>query len=207
MSFSASLLLCLFTSLLSSLSSLLSVLFFFFVCVLLSSRYLVLGEEVQMNSRTGMGGLGIKHAEALEQGMIKSVPLLEAFGCAQTINNVNSSRFGKYLKLQYSPSGAVQGAATTTFMLEKSRVVQHSAGERTFHVMYRLCDGASDDERAAWKLEKNPLHYHFLNQGDVGMVADEAGGLEAIKDQLSAVRGARPLLLRECACVSVVCCR
>ena len=74
-------------------------------------RYLITSEEVQSRSRKGVGsaGLGLAHARAVEEAVVVSVPLLESFGNARTINNVNSSRFGKFLKLGYSADGAVQG--------------------------------------------------------------------------------------------------
>ncbi len=73
-------------------------------------RYLICSEEVQSRSRKGVGSLGrgLEHARVVENAVVVSVPLLEAFGNARTINNINSSRFGKFLKLVYTVDGAVQ---------------------------------------------------------------------------------------------------
>jgi hypothetical protein len=128
-------------------------------------RYLVRSEEVQMRSRKASGGLGAEHSLRLEEAVVRSVPLLESFGNAQTINNINSSRFGKLLKLHYTDAGAVLGATTATFLLEKSRFVQQSAGERNFHIMYMLCELPAA-KREQLKLDSDPSTYHYLNQGE-----------------------------------------
>ena len=152
-------------------------------------RYLITSQEVQARSRKGAGGgLGLEHGRAIEEAVVRSVPLLEAFGNARTINNVNSSRFGKFLKIVYSSSGAVQGALSSTFLLEKSRVVKQCTGERNFHVFYLLCAQASAAERAALKLDADPAKYHFLNQGGRGITsADQPDGLDTIRSGLVAM--------------------
>jgi myosin heavy subunit len=152
-------------------------------------RYLITSQEVQTRSRKGAGGgRGAEHARVVEEAVVCSVPLLEAFGNARTINNVNSSRFGKFLKIVYSSAGAVQGALSSTFLLEKSRVVKQCTGERNFHAFYLLCTQANDTERAALQLSADPSTYHFLNQGGAGIVtADQPDGLAAIRSGLAAV--------------------
>jgi len=79
--------------------------------------------------------------EGLENRVIATSPLLEAFGNAQTIMNNNSSRYGKYLMLQFDLSGKIMGASIKTYLLEKTRVVRQSKGERNYHVFYLLTQG------------------------------------------------------------------
>ena len=70
-------------------------------------------------------------------------PVLEAFGNAKTIRNDNSSRFGKYVAVQYAADSIIIGASSETYLLERSRVVEIGAGERNYHIFYQLLtDGA-----------------------------------------------------------------
>ena len=67
--------------------------------------------------------------------------LLQAFGNAKTIRNDNSSRFGKYIELCFDRTGGLSGATLSTYLLEKTRVVQQSSCERNYHIFYQLCAG------------------------------------------------------------------
>lgn len=81
----------------------------------------------------------------LEMQVLQSNPILEAFGNARTIRNDNSSRFGKFIEIGFTNQGVLSGAQIETYLLEKSRVLAQSDGERNFHVFYLLLSGADKD--------------------------------------------------------------
>ncbi|CAM9750268.1 unnamed protein product, partial [Ectocarpus sp. 8 AP-2014] len=95
-------------------------------------------------TRRSVGGVA-----NLDQKVVDSSPILESFGNAKTLRNNNSSRFGKFLKLQFTKDKyRLAGAFIETYLLEKSRVLTQGTGERNFHILYQLVAGASalDDD-------------------------------------------------------------
>lgn len=113
-----------------------------------------------------MGGYsdnGDRGTGNVEQQVLESNPLLEAFGNAKTVRNDNSSRFGKFTEIQFNADGRISGAAIRTYLLERSRVVNVNDPERNYHVFYQLCDGASEEERAALRL-RPAAEFYYLNQ-------------------------------------------
>jgi myosin V len=90
--------------------------------------------------------------------------ITESLGNAKTLQNDNSSRFGKYIELSYSPAGRIQGVSLRTYLLECTRVTHHSLLERNFHIFYQLHAGLSETERTSLGFESID-HFHYLNQG------------------------------------------
>ncbi|XP_036051799.1 unconventional myosin-XIX isoform X3 [Onychomys torridus] len=93
-----------------------------------------------------------KMAERIEQRILNSNPVMEAFGNACTLRNNNSSRFGKFIQLQLNRAQQMTGAAVQTYLLEKTRVACQASSERNFHIFYQICKGATKDERLQWYL-------------------------------------------------------
>ncbi|XWS63278.1 hypothetical protein CRYUN_Cryun06bG0081500 [Craigia yunnanensis] len=93
--------------------------------------------KIAMQYLAALGG-----GSGIEYEILKTSPILEAFGNAKTLRNDNSSRFGKLIEIHFSETGKISGAKIQTFLLEKSRVVQCAEGERSYHIFYQLCAGA-----------------------------------------------------------------
>lgn len=92
-------------------------------------------------SSSGSGFTAKDRLGLLERQILQANPILEAFGNAQTQRNNNSSRFGKFIRISFSPDGSIAGANIDWYLLEKSRVVVRSEAERSFHVFYQLMEG------------------------------------------------------------------
>ena len=82
--------------------------------------------------------------DSIEAQVLQSNPILESFGNARTVRNDNSSRFGKFIEIQFTPSGKLVGAKIDTYLLEKVRLVTQSHGERNYHIFYELLSGDMD---------------------------------------------------------------
>ncbi|CAN0906866.1 XI-K [Linum grandiflorum] len=109
-----------------------------------------------------LGGRSGVEGRTVEQQVLESNPVLEAFGNAKTVRNNNSSRFGKFVEIQFDKSGRISGAAIRTYLLERSRVCQISDPERNYHCFYLLC-AAPAEVKEKYKLG-SPKSFHYLNQ-------------------------------------------
>ncbi|KAK2150781.1 hypothetical protein LSH36_389g00009 [Paralvinella palmiformis] len=102
--------------------------------------------------------------ERVKEQLLQSNPVLEAFGNAKTARNDNSSRFGKYMDIEFNYKGDPIGGVITNYLLEKSRVSTQMAGERSFHIFYQLLKGADISFLKSLYLHRNTEHYCILQQ-------------------------------------------
>ncbi|XP_043827539.1 unconventional myosin-X [Dromiciops gliroides] len=130
--------------------------------------------------------LSIKEKTAcVEQAILESSPIMEAFGNAKTVYNNNSSRFGKFIQLNICEKGNIQGGRIVDYLLEKNRVVRQNPGERNYHIFYALLAGLENEDKEEFYLSV-PENYHYLNQS--GCVADATiNDKESFKDVITAM--------------------
>uniref|UniRef100_A0A8C8B6C4 Myosin motor domain-containing protein n=1 Tax=Otus sunia TaxID=257818 RepID=A0A8C8B6C4_9STRI len=102
---------------------------------------------------------GCRCDSSMEEKVLASSPIMEAFGNAKTTRNDNSSRFGKYIEIGFSQAH-VTGATIKTYLLEKSRVTFQAKAERNYHIFYQLCASATLPELQGLGLRECPRKPH-----------------------------------------------
>ncbi|XP_034099114.1 myosin heavy chain, muscle isoform X31 [Drosophila albomicans] len=108
-----------------------------------------------------------KNKGSLEDQVVQTNPVLEAFGNAKTVRNDNSSRFGKFIRIHFGPTGKLAGADIETYLLEKARVISQQSLERSYHIFYQIMSGAVAGVKEICGLTDNIYDYHIVSQGKV----------------------------------------
>ena len=128
-----------------------------------------------------VGGMGDEETQ-VERRVLASSPIMEAMGNAKTTRNDNSSRFGKYIQIDFNQNYKITGARMRTYLLEKCRVVFQAPEERNYHIFYQICAARERPELKGIHL-KDCSEFLYTNQGNsptIGHVDDEA---EFVKTQ------------------------
>ncbi|XP_031969977.1 unconventional myosin-Ib isoform X5 [Corvus moneduloides] len=132
-------------------------------------------------------GKGAEVNQVKEQ-LLQSNPVLEAFGNAKTARNDNSSRFGKYMDIEFDFKGDPLGGVISNYLLEKSRVVKQPRGERNFHIFYQILSGASEEFLCKLKLERDFSRYNYLGLDSARVNGvDDASNFRTVRNAMQIV--------------------
>ncbi|CAL1689368.1 unnamed protein product [Lasius platythorax] len=126
---------------------------------------------------------------SLEDQVVQTNPVLEAFGNAKTVRNDNSSRFGKFIRIHFGPSGKLAGADIETYLLEKARVISQQTLERSYHIFYQMMSGSVKGLKDICLLSNDVTDYYFVSQGKTTIPNVDDGEECLLTDQAFDVLG------------------
>lgn len=118
-------------------------------------------------SQQQQDGGAVEKKVTLEDQIVQTNPVLEAFGNAKTVRNNNSSRFGKFIRIHFNRAGRVASCDIEHYLLEKSRVIRQAPGERCYHIFYQIFSGQNPNLKKELKLMKPLSEYHFIAQAEL----------------------------------------
>ncbi|KAI9223621.1 P-loop containing nucleoside triphosphate hydrolase protein [Blastocladiella britannica] len=123
----------------------------------------------------------------LEQQILQANPILESFGNAQTIRNNNSSRFGKFVRIEFNAAGAISGANIERYLLEKSRVTHQTSKERNYHIFYQLLKGGSEELKKQLLIDGSNLNaYQFIKASNKNIDGvDDGADFKSLQESMS----------------------
>ncbi|PVU95808.1 hypothetical protein BB561_001576 [Smittium simulii] len=150
-------------------------------------RYFASAHEDSRDSVRGESGV----ISYIEEMILATNPVLESFGNAKTTRNDNSSRFGKYLEIEFNKANNITGAFIRTYLLERSRLVYQPLKERNYHIFYQLVAALPDQQRQSLGLKSSWKNYTYTNQGggNTGIISgvDDAKEFQATCESLQLI--------------------
>ncbi|XP_065090266.1 myosin heavy chain, muscle isoform X27 [Ochlerotatus camptorhynchus] len=126
---------------------------------------------------------------SLEDQVVQTNPVLEAYGNAKTVRNDNSSRFGKFIRIHFTGSGKLAGADIETYLLEKARVISQQTLERSYHIFYQMMSGSVKGLKEKCLLSNNIHDYHVVAQGKTTIPNVDDGEEMSLTDEAFDVLG------------------
>ena len=128
--------------------------------------YLTVVANTQAEDNQHKATAGALTVTEIANRIIAASPILEAFGNAKTIRNPNSSRFGKWMVLNFDNKNMIHSSNVVSYLLEKSRVTGRDSKERNYHIFYQILRGCDRDTLARWKVSPEARNFLYLQQDD-----------------------------------------
>ncbi|OBZ88922.1 Myosin-2 [Choanephora cucurbitarum] len=147
-------------------------------------RYFATADDKEASGKEAKG----ESMTEVEEQILATNPIMEAFGNAKTTRNDNSSRFGKYIQIEFDKQRNIVGAKIKTYLLERSRLIFQPDTERNYHIFYQLCSGATEAEKQELAL-KSWSEFHYMNQSGTGEIngVDDAKDFEETREGLKTI--------------------
>lgn len=152
--------------------------------------------KITMHYLTSMSRTDVEHGNKIQEKIVKANPILESFGNASTVMNMNSSRFGKYNEMMFDRVGSLVGAGIKTFLLESSRVVFQQHGEKNYHVFYELLAGMDEEFLDKLMLEREES-YKLLHSSGTPPLQDGSPETQRLAKQFEELKYALSLFVNE----------
>ena len=151
-------------------------------------QYLAMLSRMRSARSTPRSGTITMDLAGIEQQVLQSNPILEAFGNARTLRNDNSSRFGKYIDVRFARNGTLSGAMIETYLLEKVRLIHPGVGERNYHVFYQFLASATAQQRRDWFLGRATVeNFKLLSQSGTYTRRDGVSDKDMHQEMLDAM--------------------
>eukprot|EP00439_Symbiodinium_sp_Y106_P048844 s216_g6.t1 len=150
--------------------------------------------KITMHYLTSM--TDVEHGNKIQEKIVKANPILESFGNASTVMNMNSSRFGKYNEMMFDRVGSLVGAGIKTFLLESSRVVFQQHGEKNYHVFYELLAGMDEEYLDKLMLDREES-YKLLHSSGTLPLREGSPETQRLAKQFEELKYALSLFINE----------